>query len=257
MAALGQLGFQERLGAVLLDALLPGLGVDHRADAGAAGVQRYAPEPAVPVGLDEDVVLVGLGQRFGPREVGVDRQVLEEGVPLFHLQMAGQQRRLSAGVDHETALRLSGDSVTVGEFHPYGLTAVEDDAGDLVALQHGDPLGLGVLQQDLVELGTPHLIGVRVPLAGLFEVPTPGCVAGAPDHGGAVLGQETRALHGGQRAQLFQYGNGGRQQRFSNVVPWELLPLQDGHLPTLADQHGGRGAAGGAASDHDNVGAQV
>ena len=236
VASLGQLGLQECLGAVLLDAFLANPGIHHRANAGASGMQGDAPEPAVLVGLDEYVVLVGFGQRVGPGEVGVHRQVLEEWVPPLLIQVACQQRRLSAGVNHEPALRLAGFSLAVAELHSDRFAIVEDDFGDLVSFQHGDALGAGIVEQYLVELGTPDLIGMRIPLTGLFEVPTPRAVAAAPDHGGPVLGQEPRAFHGGERSQFLQHRYGRGQQRLPNVVPGEPLALQDRYLPALARQ---------------------
>ena len=122
--------------------------------------------------------------------------------------VTGQQRRLSACVDYEPALGFPRLTLGVSKLHPDGFIAVEDHFRDLVALQHRDPLGLGVFQQYLVELRTPYLIRVGVPLACLFEVPTPRCVAAAPDHGCPVLGQKSRALHGGQRAQFLQDWDG-------------------------------------------------
>ena len=151
-------------------------------------MERDAPEPAIAIRLDKDVVIVRLRQRLGAGEIRVDRQVLKERVPLFGFQMTGQQGGLAAGIDHKAALGLARDSVTVGELHTDGFIAVKDHLNYLVPFQHRDTLLLGVVQQNLVELGTPDLVGMGVPLASFFEVPTPGSVAAAPDHGCAVFG---------------------------------------------------------------------
>ena len=88
----------------------------------------------MPVGLDEDVVLVGVGQRLGSGEVGVHRQVLEEWVPLGPFQVAGQQCRLAAGIDYETAFPVAGHSIGVGERYSDSFIIIEDNLGNPVAL---------------------------------------------------------------------------------------------------------------------------
>ena len=91
LIAMGQLAFQERFSTFLLYSFLSDHGVYHRSDAGTPGVKWNAPEPPVTVGLDEDIVLVGIWKRFGAGEIGVDRQVLEERIPLLGIQAPGQE----------------------------------------------------------------------------------------------------------------------------------------------------------------------
>ena len=101
MRRLGELVEQEFAGSQALDALLPGAVVHHRAHAAPSRVKGDSPEPAVFVGLDENVVLVRGRQRLGVFEVGVDGKVPEEGVPAARAGLSRQQRGLAAGVNHE------------------------------------------------------------------------------------------------------------------------------------------------------------
>ena len=163
------------------------------------------------VSLDEDVVLGGRRQRFDAGEVGVDSQVLKEGVPTPCTRLPRQQGRLTAGVDHETG----GDftpALAVGDKPDGAGGAVFGfNAGNPVAFADPRPGLPGVVEEDLVELGTPDLEGVGVALAGLPEEPTPRLGVAAPDHSRAVLGQEARLPHRVERAQLFQHRNAGGQ----------------------------------------------
>ena len=106
---------------------------------------------------------------------------------MFQFEVASQQRRLSAGVDYEPALCLTGNSLRVGELDADGFITVEYHFSYLMAFEHVYTLELGVFKEYLIELGTPDLVGMGVPVAGLFEVPTPGSVATAPNHGCPVL----------------------------------------------------------------------
>ena len=212
------------------------------------------PEPAVLVGLDEDVVLVGGGQRFRALEVGVDGEVLEEGVPAAGCGLLGQQSGLTGGVDDEAGgqLALSGGVGDVAD-GGFAVRVRPLDGGDAVALADFDAVGSSVVEQDVVEGGAPDLEGVGILDAGLAEVPAPRLGVAAPDHGGTVLGEEAGGLDGIHRAQLFEDGHGGGQQGLADVVAGEALALQQDDAPALTGQHGGGGAASGAAADDGHV----
>ena len=117
------LGFEEASGTEFAQSLLADVLVHDRADAGDAGVQRNLPEPAVFVGLDEDVAVVGRIEVCGVAVVAVDGEVLEVLVPLVQVQLAAEQRGLPAGVDEEAAVNLAGFAMS----HVF-------DAGDAVVV---------------------------------------------------------------------------------------------------------------------------
>ena len=87
---------------------------------------------------------------------------------------------------------------------------------------------------------------------GFAEMPAPGFRVGAPDHRGAALDGEPRLLHRGQRPQIGQDGDTGRQQRFAHVGAGEAFPLQqDDRIAPAGQQSAGAGAGRAAADDDD------
>ena len=96
------LGFEEACRPEIAQTLLADVFVDHCADAGHSGVQWNLPEPAVLIGLDEDVAVVGWLEVLGVSVVAEDSEVLEVFVPLMQVQLATEDGRLSAGVDEES-----------------------------------------------------------------------------------------------------------------------------------------------------------
>ena len=133
----------------------------------------------------------------------------------------------------------------------------KQDVYDLMPLEYLNAEGPAVIQQQLIEDGTPHLVGVRAIRVGLAEIPAPGLILLAPDHGGAKLGEETCGFHVGQDAQLFEDGQAGGEEGFADVVTRKKLAFKKQHPPALAGQHGGGGTAAGAAADDEHVGAEV
>ena len=126
-----------------------------------------------------------------------------------------------------------------------------------VSLSDFDAMAPAVVQQDLVELGTPHLVRVGILAAGFPEIPAPRLRVLAPNHGGSPLGQEPGAFNGGKRAQLLQHGDAGRQERFADVVARETLPFEKQDRYTLPGQHGGRSAACRATANDYDVGVKI
>ena len=150
-------------------------------------------------------------ERLSAVEIGVNRQVLEKGVPSPQSKPAGQQPTLSAGVHHEagegspyaSVLRLVADTGRSA--------AIENDLHHTVPLPHVNSGRPAVVQEELVELRAPNLVGVGIPLVCLSEIPAPGCPVLPPDHGGSPLGQKAGLLNGRHHAQLFQDGDAGRK----------------------------------------------
>ena len=133
-----------------------------------------------------------------------------------------------------------------------GSAIVEHDAGGLAALAHVHAGAAGVVEQDGVKLGTPHLVGVGVAGVGLAEVPAPGLAIGAPDHGRAALDGEAGALDLIHHAQIVQDGDAGRQQGLADVGPREAFALQqDDSVPLACEEGAGAGTGGPAADDDD------
>ena len=200
---------EERLQAPAPDLRLGHVAVDDGADAGDPGVERDGPEPSVRVGLDEDVGLVGRRQAGRPLEVGEDGHVAEEGVPAPQVEGAAEERRLAAGVDHEVGDQAAGATIAfIGDAHRPAV--LEQHLRDAVTLAHVHAVTPAVLEQDLVEVRAPHLVGVGIARVGLAEVPAPRLPLPAPDHGGAVLLEETGAMHVFAHAERLEHGHAGR-----------------------------------------------
>ena len=217
MGAAGDALAEEGLGTELIDALAPDGAIDHDAGAEEAGVEGDCPEPAVLDGLDEDVVGVGLGEPGTARVVAVDGEVAEERVGLAEAAGAPDEARLAAGIDDEagTGRVLTAIAVLDAEGCVGGAGIRSKHT---VTLTHVDALGGGVAEEDFVELGANDLEGVGVAGTGLAEGPAPGVGVAAPDHGGAVLGEEAGGLDGGEDAKLGEDGHGSGEERLTDVL---------------------------------------
>src|SRR5262249_31490070 len=126
-------------------------------------------------------------------------------------QFMPQESSLTTGVHHETSpgnARNTVGSVT----RPTGLAVFEEHIHDLMAFPDLDTMRSAIVQKQLIELGAPDLVRVRIALIGLTEIPTPGRLVRTPDHGGAPFLQKSCFLHSRQDPQLFQDGNTGGQE---------------------------------------------
>ena len=170
-----------------VDSPLGALAVEHHADAGLPVVKRDRPAPALGVGFDEDIRLVGPGQARCALEIAVHGEVAEEGVKPPQPERVRDQAALTARVDDEARAHEALAVLVVRVAHPDGAAVLEAHLEGAMALAHVDVVRPAVLQQQLVKLGPRHLIRVRVALARLAEVPAPGLRAGAPDHRRAPL----------------------------------------------------------------------
>ena len=80
----------------------------------------------------------------------------------------------------------------------------------------------------------------RAPSVGLHE-------------GNAIFFHEMRRLHLRDHPDALQRPEGEGNQRFADVIAWELLPLDHKHAMAVSGKNGGGTGAGRAASDEDCV----
>ena len=208
----------------------------------------------------------GAGKPVAALVVAVHGQVAKEVVPLAQTKLTGEQAALSAGVNH-VASRATRPRRWLGrggfQIRPYAwipgngpATAVplivERDAGGLATLSHIHAGAAGVVEQDGVELGSPHLECGGVAGVGLAEMPAPRFPVGAPDHGRAALDGESGPFYLVQHAQILQDGDAGRQQRFAHVSTREAFAFQQYDRESLAGKEGAGAGPGGSAADDDD-----
>src|SRR5215472_881851 len=94
-----------------------------------------------------------------------------------------QERALAAGVHHETRPGDAGSAV--GRVtHSDRTASVKEHVHHLMALPDVHPVRPTVIQEQLVEEGAPDLVRVGILLIRLTEIPAPGRLLRAPDHGG-------------------------------------------------------------------------
>ena len=235
---------EEALAAGLADPPRPEVPVHDGPDARDASGQGDLPQPPVLVRLDEDIAVIGRVEVTATLEVTVDGQVAEERVPFLQAARAGHEGALTGGVDHHAGVH----AVSVREFD-----AAFMHCPDRLALVHAHAARRAVLEQDLVEAGPPHLVGVGEAPVRLREVPAPRRPVPAPGHRGAGLAHETLRLDGRQHADVFEHRERGGEQRFAHVGARELLALVQGNVEPGAREQGGGGAAGRSAAGDDYV----
>ena len=259
-------GELQRLGEVRLQRarrlppLLVDVAVDHHADAQRSVMKRDRPCPARAVGERFhgegaglfDVVFVAVGLR--PAEVAADGDVGEGRLflPLAEV-LRRQEPRLSGRVDHVVeadrfaaavpALDGRGDRTAVGDLH-------RCHSGLFADLGARHPR---MVEQDRVELGTDHLIGMRV-AAELPEIHAAGRLGLLHPEEAAVLLDEAVRVDPLAHAREIEDRHHGGDQRFADVVARELFALAHHHVEALA-RHQGRGhRSGRAAASHQNAG---
>src|SRR5262249_55751274 len=115
--------------------------------------------------------------------------------------------------------------------HPAGAAVFKEHVHDLMAFADLHTMCSAIVQEQLVELWTPDLVRVRIALIGLTEIPAPGRLVHAPDHGGAPFPQKSCFLYGRQDSEFFQDGNTGGQEGFPDMVTRKTFPFQKQHLP--------------------------
>ena len=240
----GHLVAKEAFETGLADGGRAEVAVHHSAHARDAAGQRDFPQPAVLIGLDEDIAVVRRIEMRAPGVVAVHGEVAEERIPLLHASCTRDEGVLSGRVDHERGIHVlpvcEPDTILVHALH-----------GD--ALVYANAAARAVFEQDLVEPRPPDLVGVRIAPVGFREVPAPGRVVPTPGHGRAGLPDETLRLDGRQDADVVEDGEGGREQGLPDMGARKRLALVERHVETGAGEQGGGGAAGRSAAGDDYV----
>ena len=192
------------------------------------------------------------GRRSAP-EVAEDGQVLEEVVELAEAARPADDGRLAARVDHEAGREAEGRAAHAAGVDD-GLPAVGLDCRHRVLLAHPRAVGARVLEQELIELGAHHLIGVGPPARVLAEPEAPRLALAAPLEGAARLVEEAVALDGGRGADGVEDGERRREERLTDVVTREALALEHQHAAAPVGEQRRRDGARGPAADHQHVG---
>src|SRR4029077_6628241 len=231
-------------------ALLEVIRPAHRADAHDALWQRNHPHPAVLEAVEADIARIRPGARLGAAEVAEDRRTLMLPVLAAQFVFGGEKGVAAAGVDHVARL----DPVirsTLGA-HPQaaGARCALLELHDLVALTRAGAAFARMIEQHLVEILAPYLVGVRWAVAdGTRE--RVGVVA-------ALVGrleirprlEHPQRAHFLHHAEALEYRQVHRQERLADVKTRVVLLLQRNY-PVAAPGHQGRlGAAVGAAANH-------
>ncbi len=152
---------QELLRSMTANARLADSAVDHHADTHPARVERDMPKPTVFVGLDKNVARVGFGKPLCTGEIAVDREVLEEGIPAPQIELAADQGTLATGIDDPSRLGLTGGPACRAEADASRPIMLKVDIDDLIAFTNIDPLCAAVVQQQLIKVRTPDLVGMQ------------------------------------------------------------------------------------------------
>ena len=92
----------------------------------------------------------------------------------------------------------------------------------------------GVVEEYLVEGGTPDLVGVGPGTVGLAEVPTPGFRIAAPEHGRAVLLREASTFDLFQDAEVFEDGHGCGKQGLADVFAGEAFAFEQDYVEAVS-----------------------
>ena len=138
----------------------------HGADTGRAIVQRNEPEPAVIEPVDRDVARALALVALGAAEMAEHGGAVVLGVAPLDAEAIGQKGVAARGIDQVARLpALGAPAVVLGldayRAGPATAIALELDAAHAAAFDHLRAHARGVTDQDLVELGAPHLVGVR------------------------------------------------------------------------------------------------
>ena len=144
----------------------------HRADAGRAVGQGNEPEPAV-IEPEQHDIAFGLARgalRAG--EMAEDRRAGMLGVAALDVEAARQQRVPPGCIDEKFGAPAALLPAGVAPARNHAAFRRKIDRGDPAFLDDFGAFGGGVLQQDMVEFGAAHLIGVGkalVPPVGELE----------------------------------------------------------------------------------------
>ena len=196
----------------------------HRADAHHPLRQRDHPHPAVREAVHADVAGVRPGTRRGAAEMPEDGGALVLGVLAAQLFLAGEEGVAPAGVDHVAGLELVVLPGIGAHLQPAVAAAALLDTHHLVPFAGVGAALAGVLEQHLVEVLAPDLVGVRRAVAD-------GTLEGEQVVAALVVGLEIgAALEHPERvnlvahAETLEHRQVHRQQRFADVKARMVLP---------------------------------
>jgi hypothetical protein len=211
-----------------------------QADAVRAVMERDVPEPSQVRGLAENGVGVPAGQARRVPIIAKQGEVPQERVVLAEPESGGQPTGLPGAVGHQPGRELPGLAVLPGrgDFCAHPIRSCHRLLRELPRrkpLEHLDPAGASVVQQNLVEDRAHHLVGIgeSIPFPGLIKVEGPGFGMAPPAEHPAFLAQKPGGLHGGQSPRLVQHVEHLRHQRLADVITGKGLPFQqdDGEPP--------------------------
>ena len=233
--------------------------IERRDDAHAdtVVVQRDVPEPAVPAGglNHHRRAFVAPGVAVGALPVGPDGALVQHRIPQAQPQAVHQQPVLAARVDDDGRADVAPRAAFGLNRDTGGSIAVEEDVDDADSLVRLHALLTRVVEHHLVELAPDHLPGLRTGVGLVVpEVERRGQLARGVHELDAVLLDETALLQFRQHVEPFEHPVRLRDQRFTDVEARKPLALEQLDAAALLGQQRGHRGAGGAASNHDNVG---
>ena len=220
-------------------------------DADAHGLRRKRNEPGPVVGLgieDERVVSHLAWIADGAFDLREDRDLIAEQIELPGPRDAGarQEAGRAARVDQHLAAQRLGRA---------GLCIVEGDSLDsLVALDHLQRLSVNHARAGLRRLLEQHFVEVVAPdLPGLGQHRHEVLVARATDHLHTGLDGKAKARHHVAEAEVADDVAGDARERLADVIPGELLLLEDRHRESGPARINRCGRAARPTADHAHV----
>ena len=133
----------------------------HRTDAGRAIGEGNEPKPAMVEPENADMALGLAHQPRGAGKMAEDGGAIVFLIAFFDAEMIGQKSIAAGGVHHELRAKLAGNLGFIDGGHGGACAGVEFNAGDFASFVRHRPFGNGVFKQDVIEIGTAHLICIR------------------------------------------------------------------------------------------------
>src|SRR4029079_5747165 len=138
------------------------------ADSRRAVGEGNEPDPAVLEPEDRDVAFELARQPLCAGEVAVERRAVVPPVILLSAPLVREQGVAPRGVDDEAGAPSAARAAPELDLDRRAVV-VEGDLANALAFEGAGPLRLRVAKKNLVELGTPHLPGVRHRLVPGFD----------------------------------------------------------------------------------------
>src|SRR5713101_4664565 len=186
------------------------------------------------------------GRRTAPLKWPNTAELLCTGLRLFML------KRLARKVSRPEASTTKRVAVLIDGMHQRGRASPEFDFGDLDSLAHVRAFGGAVPEQQVVELGAPHLVSRGVGLVhGVGEIIDGRLVAFVVEFGTGL--DQPDLVHLIEHAQAPEQRQIERQQRFADVKARVVLLFEQHHLPALLREERRDGRASGTAADDQDI----